>query len=67
MYFKVFASVVLFSLIQSYALNCEFEAADGIHYNLAPLMKNDGDYRVYDYLQVTGNKTYTLSCFSLFL
>ena len=50
MYFKVFVSVVLFSLIQSVAINCKYEAADGIHFDLSPLMNNEKDYRIYDYL-----------------
>ena len=44
MYFKVFVSVVLFSLIQSVAINCKYEAADGIHFDLSPLMNNEKDY-----------------------
>lgn len=55
MYFKIFVSVVLLSMIQSMALDCTYEATDGIHYDLSPLMNNEVDYTIHDYLGATGD------------
>lgn len=61
MYFKIFVSVVLLSMIQSMALDCTYEASDGIHYDLSPLMNDDEDYIIHDYLGATGgNNTYCI-------
>ena len=67
MYFKIFVSVVLLSLIQSTAIDCTFEAADGIHYDLSALINNNEDYRIYDYLQTSKNQRYLFVVFCLFL
>lgn len=64
MYFKIFVSVVLLSMIQSVAIQCTYEASDGIHYDLSPLINDKEDYRVLDYLGASGNNTY---CFEFFL
>ena len=57
MYSKLFVSVVLLSFIQSFAMDCKFEAADGIHYDLSALRNDDEDYRIYDYLNTAVNQT----------
>lgn len=48
-------------MIQSMALDCTYEASDGIHYDLSPLMNDDEDYIIHDYLGATGgNNTYCI-------
>lgn len=57
MFSKLFVIVVVLSFIQSFAADCKFEAADGIHYDLSALINNKEDYRIYDYLNTAVNQT----------